>query len=469
MKHKLLFSLSLFIALVSSHSMANPVRDNPRVIEEIELDTIWSAVQVRFHLLTKGDYQYVAYFNSEQRMAIAMRKLGDPSFQKMILPSKSHEPPTRETSSTIQGWDSHNDIVMAVDRDGCLHLAGNMHANPLTYFRAKKPHDIKSLEQIDSMTGILEDQATYPKFMNIPDGRLVFGYRYGGSGDGDEIYNVYDEKSVTWKRLHDSPLIAGEGERNAYPHGPKLGPDGFYHLLWVWRETNDASTCHDLSYARSRDMVNWETAAGEKLTLPIVLNSLGTVIDPIPMKGGIINGCHKFGFDSKNRPIISYYKHDDIGDTQVFAARFENGKWKTRPISKWKGKHLFEGGGTGPATFGTSLKIEGIQQYKKGKLSLKYHHWLNGIGHLIIDEDTHELVEIRKDENSLSFPYPSALINPQSDFPKMKVQWLEDAGSQPDSKSRYVLRWETLPPNRDRPRTETLPENGKLMLYHFTN
>lgn len=449
--------------------MAEPAKDNPEVLEEIELDKIWSAVQVKFHLLTKDGYQSIAYYNSERRMVVAMRKIGDAAFQKTVLPSKSEEPPTYKTSSTLQGWDSHNDITIAVDRKGHLHLAGNMHANPLTYFRAKKPFASKSLEQVDSMTGDLENYATYPRFINIPDGRLVFSYRYGGSGNGDEIFNVYDEESTTWSRLFDSPLISGEGERNAYPSGPRLGPDGFYHILWVWRQTPDASTCHDLSYARSRDMVNWETAAGEKLALPIVLKSQGVVIDPIPMNGGIVNGSHQFSFDSKKRLIVSYYKHDAAGDTQVYAARFEEGKWRIRPISRWKGKHLFGGGGTGPATFGTSLRIKGIQNHDKGKLSLAYDHWINGAGILIMDEESLELIESAKDVSPSSPRYPAALKNPQSNFPGMKVQWFEDSGSPPDLNSRYVLRWETLPPNRDCPRTGELPENSSLMLYKIRN
>jgi hypothetical protein len=469
MKHKWTHCFALIVALISSHAMAEPAKESPEVIEEIELDKIWSAVQVKFHLLTKDGYQYIAYFNSERKMIVAMRKLGDATFQKTVLSSKSEEPPTRETSSTIQGWDSHNDITMAVDKKGHLHLAGNMHANPLTYFRAKKPFDCMSLEQVDSMTGELENYATYPRFMNIPDGRLVFSYRYGGSGNGDEIYNVYNEESATWSRHYTTPLISGEGERNAYPTGPTLGPDGFYHLLWVWRETSDASTCHDLSYARSRDMVNWETAAGAKLTLPIVLDSPGTIIDPIPMKGGIINGCHKFSFDSKNRLIVSYYKHDENGDTQVYAARFEEDKWRIRTLTKWKGKHLFEGGGTGPATFGTSLRIKGIQKYEKGKLSLAYDHWKNGIGLLIIEEESLALVDSGKDV-SLALPhYPAELTKLQSDFPGMKIQWIEDSGSPPDPQSRYVLRWESLGPNRDLARTGELPKNSSLMLYKIRN
>jgi hypothetical protein len=47
----------------------------------------------------------------------------------------------------------------------------------------------------------------------------------------------------------------------------------------------------------------------------------------------------------------------------------------------------------------------------------------------------------------------------------MQVRWAEDLGSSAEPGIRYVLRWETLPHNRDRPRTGPLPMPGVLRLY----
>ena len=41
------------------------------------------------------------------------------------------------------------------------------------------------------MVGPNELKATYPKFMYNKDQDLVFHYRDGGSGNGNEIYNIY--------------------------------------------------------------------------------------------------------------------------------------------------------------------------------------------------------------------------------------------------------------------------------------
>ncbi len=438
----------------------------PVIEESIVLDRIWSAVRVRFSLLTEGERQYVAYFNADRRMVVGMRNLGDPEFVKTVLPSLSDAPPTRGTRSTIQGWDSHNYITMALDAEGHLHLAGNMHANPLTYFRSRDPHDVTTLEPVESMVGRLENRVTYPRFMNAPDGRLVFLYRHGGSGNGDEILNVYDEATRTWRRLRDQPLLAGEGQRNAYPNGPRLGPDGWHHLLWVWRRTPAAETCHDLSYARSRDLVNWENAAGEALELPITISSPGTIVDPIPVNGGIINGCQRFGFDRRNRVLVTYHKHDERGHTQAYVARFDDGRWQTRPVSDWEGEHVFRGGGSGPSTFGTSLWLGTIEPYSDGKLALPYRHWIHGRGVLVVDEET--LAPLGSAAAPRRPPrFPPELTRVQSDFPGMQVRWTEDEGRSPKAGSRYVLRWESLGTHRDRPRSGPLPENSELVLYRI--
>ena len=112
---------------------------------------------------------------------------------------------------------------------------------------------------------------TYPVFLKDSAGRLMLKYRDGGSGNGNEIYNVYDTATSTWRHLLATALVDGEGKRNAYFVGPTLGPDGFFHLAWVWRDTPDAETNHDLSYARSRDLVRWERSDGSPLKLPITL------------------------------------------------------------------------------------------------------------------------------------------------------------------------------------------------------
>src|SRR6185312_15341394 len=110
-----------------------------------------------------------------------------------------------------------------------------------------------------------------------------------------------------------------EGRRNAYFMGPVLGPDQQFHIAWVWRESPMAETNHDLSYARSPDLIHWFRADGEPLTLPIRLKD-AEIVDPVPVKGGMINNNTVIGFDARGRPMITYHKFDAAGDTEIYVA-----------------------------------------------------------------------------------------------------------------------------------------------------
>ena len=443
------FITTWFCLIVMTHTLsAHAAMQEVKVQASLDIARVPAGFPVGFYLLTHGRRQYVAYYDSQRNMTVASRTVDSDKWQYQILPSKVK-------------WDSHNYITMAIDDDGYLHLSGNMHCIPLIYFRTSKPWDITTFERVTSMTGQNEKRCTYPKFMRDADNRLLFHYRDGGSGNGNEIYNVYDLKAKTWKRLLNKPLTDGKGMMNAYMSGPTRGPDGLFHLAWVWRDTSDCQTNHDPSYAQSRDLIQWQTIDGKQIDLPITIETEGTLIDPVPAKGGIINGALKIGFDSANRPVASYHKFDDKGKTQAYVARFENGHWVRRQISQWDYRWEFKGGGA--IVF--EIRLSAIRTYGKGKLALSYSHVKYGSGLLVIDENTLELLSTEKQAPT----HPAILSKPESDFPSMIVKWAGDAGKSDSPSYRYVLRWETLPQNRDRRREGPLPEPSMLRLYKISS
>ncbi len=342
--------------------------------QSLEISPVWSGHPVGFDLLTVGADQYVAFYDDQRQMTVGARRLDSKQWKLVRLPSQL-------------GWDSHNYVTMAVDREGYLHVSGNMHVAPLVYFRSSKPGDIHSLELVKQMVGSDESRCTYPRFLRGAKGELLFTYRDGRSGSGNQIYNRYEEESKKWRRLLDGPLTDGEAKSNAYFADPVLGPDGFFHLVWVWRNTPDCATNHDLSYARSRDMVTWETGAGTPLRLPIRLGS-AEIVDPVPVQGGMINGNTKIGFDSKERPVITYHKFDEKGRTQIYNARLEDGRWRIYRTSDWAYRWEFSGGG--------SIHFEirtGAIRLRNGALMLDFEHQRHGSGTWRLDERTLRPVE----------------------------------------------------------------------------
>jgi hypothetical protein len=196
-----------------------------------------------------------------------------------------------------------------------------MHVHPITYFRSTKPHDISTLVQIMEMIGSEEKQCTYPNFMLTREGELIFHYRDGGSGRGNEIYNIYSTETKTWKRLLDTPLTDGEGQMNAYQTQPRLLADDWYHVYYVWRDTPDCETNHDLSYIKSPDLRNWYNAFGEPIKMPATIHDKSIIVDPIPPGGGIINLAARLCLDENLKPLFVYHKYDIAGNLQLYVAR----------------------------------------------------------------------------------------------------------------------------------------------------
>jgi hypothetical protein len=420
-----------------------------KIEQVLDISPVWAAHPVGFRLLTHKEHQFVAFYDDQRRMTVGSRKLSDAAWHLVRLPRTT-------------GWDSHNYIALAADDEDYLHLSGDMHGSPLLYFRTMKPLDIDSFEQLPSMVGTKENKVTYPVFMRGANDAFLYTYRDGSSGNGDQIYNIYDHKSRIWKRLLDKPLSDGQGERNAYFNLPQLGPDAYYHMVWVWRETPDAATNHDPSYARSKDLVHWEKSDGTPQTLPITL-STGEIVDPIPVGGGVINGNVKLGFDKEKRPIVSYHKYDAKGNIQIYNARREAGGWKIYQASDWNWRWDFGGGGSIPFEVGVSP----VQLRPDGLLVQSHRSSKTGSGQWVLDPATLRPIpgaEVPEAENS-GPAYPAEISAVTSKFPEMRVNWAGDAGRSGEASVLYVIRWETLGPNRDRPRTGTLPKPSMLRLY----
>ncbi|MFT3738804.1 MAG: BNR repeat-containing protein [Breznakibacter sp.] len=421
-------------------------KNDTKSYKPIPVALVPASFPVNFALTTVGKQQYVAYFDSAHQMTIAQRKLTGKKWRFQPLNSKVP-------------WDSHNYLSMEVDKEGIIHLVGNMHSSPLVYFRSTRPYDVTSMQAIHKMTGSEEDVTTYPEFMHSPDGDLVFHCRYGRSGSGYEVYNIWNYETHQWERLLDKPLTDGLGKRNAYMQGPILGPDGYYHLIWVWRDSPDCSTNHTLSHARSKDLLNWESVRGEKLPLPITLANKETYVDTTAVKGGLINIGIKIGFDSKGQLLIGYHKYDANGNTQLFLARFGNGQWESKQVTNWNYRWDFKGWGT----IVNELLIDSPKPaVQTGQLVFGYHHYQWGDGQITVNETSFEPIS----SGPVTTDYPKELDVVRSNFKGMLVHKVFGKGTAPKGQ-KYLLRWEALPPNRDQKPQGTLPEPWMLEVVKY--
>lgn len=259
-------------------------------------------------LTTHRGWQYAAYYqgnlsNSVGKVAVARRPLPHGDWQTLVLDDYSF--------TTV---DSHNDVVLGIcAADGTLHLSFDHHVNDLNY-RVSVPGVVDDPESVvwspalfgpvvDRLAGpAVMTQVTYPRFIPTPDGKLLFTYRSGSSGGGDEVLYEYDGGTRAWSLVGQyttrsgtyTGTFASGSDRNGYFDNTLFDRNGRLHATWCWRETPNASSNHDLLYAYSDDAGRtWKNQASSTISVAgssfISVASPGIIAWPIPQSRNYIN------------------------------------------------------------------------------------------------------------------------------------------------------------------------------------
>ncbi|TXK36486.1 neuraminidase [Pontibacter qinzhouensis] len=265
-------------------------------------------------LVTHQGTQYTAWYDADRHLVLAKRKSGTMDWE------------IQKTDFTGNAADAHNSISIMVDGDGYLHLSWDHHNHQLNYARSLSPGSLQLTSKIP-MTAQNESAVSYPEFYRLQNGNLMFFYRDGGSGRGNMVINSYDTGTQQWTQLHPN-LISGEGKRNAYWQA-YIDRQGTIHVSWVWRESPDVASNHDLSYARSTDGGRtWEKSTGEKYTLPITAASAEKAW-PIPQQSELINQT-SMGADERGNPFIATYWREAGSEVPQYHLVYHNGSaWQS--------------------------------------------------------------------------------------------------------------------------------------------
>ena len=311
-------------------------QDQPHV-SLTEVDSGWARNSVntvvfrKNSLVTYKDTQYIAFYNKDQFVVLGKRKSGDKKWQLQQTPHKGN------------AKDAHNMISIMVDGDGYLHLSWDHHNNPLNYCKSLRPGSLEMSEKT-SMVGSEENSVSYPEFYKLPHGDLLFFYRDGGSGKGNLVVNKYSIVTKQWNQLHNN-LIDGEAKRNAYWQAC-IDNKGTIHISWVWRESPDVSSNHDMCYARSSDGgTTWEKSTGEKYQLPITASTAEYAFR-IPQKSELINQTSMTTDAAGNPYIASYWRAQDSSVPQYHLVYYDGKKWLLNNLKIRKIPFSLSGTGT---------------------------------------------------------------------------------------------------------------------------
>ncbi|MBB3696647.1 BNR-4 repeat-containing protein [Flammeovirga yaeyamensis] len=291
------------------------------------------------------NFVYVVFYNSDRYLCISRSdNYGNGGWKTIQL---NHRYEKRNGV-----WDSHNTpniVISPIDKR--IHLSFDMHKRDLRYMlswanTATISNSEFTASRFSSVRNYLEanktkiTDVTYPRFFVGRNQHLFFMYRKGGSGNGD-TYMVKYNNDATWGKpfeIIDGNIGThnGSGSRCAYFNDVQFHA-GKIHLTWVWRETSNADTNHDLMYAYSgNDGVSWKNSNGEYLSMPMNLNSPGLKVATIPTNTGLINhnGCAVDG-DGNVHTVLRI----NGGYHHYYGIKGSDGKfnWSSRTVATFGG------------------------------------------------------------------------------------------------------------------------------------
>ncbi|RYD19119.1 MAG: hypothetical protein EOP88_20155, partial [Verrucomicrobiaceae bacterium] len=289
-----------------------------------------SVAFVRSSIKTVGDQQFITWYGRHQFDAagafnntiwIGRRTLGSSKWEIFRHPSF--------TANNIA--DGHDVISYGIDGDGYMHVSWGMHGDAFHYSKSTTPVTGTGpivLGPDTTMTG-MESTVTYPQFLKLPDGNLLFVFREVASGNGDTYVNRYSIATRKWTNVHGSattrnPFIKGTGwtpNYNAYVNMPQLGgADGDDLILtWCWRYEpvggdspagqDGYQTNNHMNFARSPDAgLTWNRFDGTPYSLPVTRDleisaaNRAEIIVPIPEGSSLINQASTC-LDSNGNPV----------------------------------------------------------------------------------------------------------------------------------------------------------------------
>lgn len=306
-------------------------------------NTVNTAIFRQDGMVTQNGYQFTAFYVDEKTISIVKRKLNTNQTERYELPGD------------YELSDSHNAISIGIDLDGYLHLAYQEHVSPLHYRISLQPYSIDQWSDEQPMTGVNENQVTYPSFVKVDNqGKLLFLYRHGYSGKGALCIKEYSTQTKSWKDNNEfiaSGLDGKPWKSNPYWNTPVLDQKDHLHLSFVWRTDSigedELVNNIGIDYAWSPDLgMNWYTSKDVPIKIPITQVNSETIYAVSP--GTNLMNQTSMAVDSKGRPHIVYYSDDQNGIPQYQHLWFDGKGWQHSIISSQSTDFSLLGKGTLP-------------------------------------------------------------------------------------------------------------------------
>lgn len=347
-----------FLLETSSSSFGQTPNESFSVTKEFEFDA---------SMVTGGDFQTpVTTFNgsiyyvyvSDQLQTIVVKKTPGGTITTNIIFSQTDNDP----------W--HNGASIGIDKNGYIHIAGNMHNSPLIdpdncvvadydeqawqYVISDNPEDISSFAFVgrDRDRTIPGTWITYPFFARDRSGELYVSFRHRvkfctGWSEGIMAAGLarYDAANKRWTMLGGTNYRHAEktffwndsgADDSAYqPYRSRIFFDknNRMHITWVADNGNGSSGEHThLLYAYSDNGGDsFLKADGSSYqSMPITLNTADIIVGPSwTGSNGNLWYTSYVGMSNNGRPMVSFA--DNITDS-AWWSRWNNGWGSPTPL-----------------------------------------------------------------------------------------------------------------------------------------
>jgi hypothetical protein len=152
---------------------------------------------------------------------------------------------------------------------------------------------------------------------------------------------------------------------------------------------------------------------------------------------------------------MAYHKYDSAGKLQFYTARLSGKNWEINQLTNWDYRWEFSGGGS----IVTEVRVGPFTNRGDGYYELGYGHIKYGNGTFLLNESLEICGSVRKPGS------PAEISKLEGTFSGLQVRTSGDLGSIEETGGRFLLKWETLPANRDQARAEPWPAASQLYLF----
>ncbi len=234
--------------------------------------------------------------------------------------------------------DDHLIASITTDGAGCVIVAWGMHSTPQNVWVGSTPGDctVTAANVIASPLvagqAVAEAAATYPVLRRLSNGNVVYLWRTGASGNGNQCVYLWNYVARVFTAVN-MALFNGQSTRSAYLNTVWIDVCDRIGVAWQWRDSNAVADAFDCNMLYTDDFFQ-TTHSMDATLLPSSITSSNAptaLAQSIPKSAtALYEAAQGFCFDAGRRGIaMNYYDDGGGAGVQLHATRYTGSGYVT--------------------------------------------------------------------------------------------------------------------------------------------